>query len=160
MSLKGRKQSAEHIRKRNEAKAKHYLPRWEKDCIICGKHFSVRHGLERVKCCSFACSRKSIRDFSGENNPNWKNGCIDKDGYHIVRRNNVLVRVHREIIEQKIGRKLKKNEIVHHWDENKSNNDPDNLCLMRSRAAHNRLHGFADRNNMPILALKFSQSWY
>jgi len=43
---------------------------------------------------------------------------------------------HRLIAENKIGRKLKKGEIVHHIDENKNNNDPNNLIVFVSRRAH------------------------
>ena len=37
--------------------------------------------------------------------------------------------IHRNIMEQKLGRKLKPGELVHHKDEDKLNNDPDNLEL-------------------------------
>lgn len=40
-----------------------------------------------------------------------------------------IIYIHREIMEQKLGRKLKKGELVHHDDENKLNNEPDNLKL-------------------------------
>jgi len=46
---------------------------------------------------------------------------------------------HRIIAEQKLGRPLKKGEIVHHIDGNKRNNDPDNLAVM-SQSEHARLH--------------------
>lgn len=47
--------------------------------------------------------------------------------------------VHVVIIEQKIGRKLFSNEVVHHIDGNKHNNDVDNLQLM-TRSEHSKLH--------------------
>ena len=46
---------------------------------------------------------------------------------------------HRAIMEEHIGRKLSKNEIVHHKDGNKHNNDIDNLQVM-SRQEHSRMH--------------------
>lgn len=66
---------------------------------------------------------------------------------------------HRSIVERQIGRALKAGEIVHHWDEDKKNNEPSNLALLRHHAAHNRLHAFARRHSIPVLALKFSQPW-
>lgn len=42
-------------------------------------------------------------------------------------------------MEQKLGRQLSSDEIVHHEDENKKNNHPDNLELM-TRAEHIRHH--------------------
>ena len=46
---------------------------------------------------------------------------------------------HAVIMENIIGRRLFSNEVVHHIDGNKSNNDPSNLRLMTNRE-HNRLH--------------------
>lgn len=50
---------------------------------------------------------------------------------------------HRRIAELKIGRKLRKGEIVHHIDGNKLNNNPDNLVVL-SRADHGRIHQLTD----------------
>ena len=49
---------------------------------------------------------------------------------------------HRVIAERKLGRPLKKGEIVHHIDSNYRNNDPDNLMVLSSQAEHCRIHGF------------------
>jgi hypothetical protein len=50
---------------------------------------------------------------------------------------------HRLIAEKKLGRYLTKDEVVHHIDEDKTNNDPDNLMVM-SRYHHKTLHGVID----------------
>lgn len=47
---------------------------------------------------------------------------------------------HRVVAEQIIGRPLKAGEVVHHRDENKYNNDPDNLVVFPSQAAHAKYH--------------------
>jgi hypothetical protein len=47
--------------------------------------------------------------------------------------------MHRVVMEQKIGRKLKRGEIVHHIDGNKRNNDPDNL-MITTQSEHLKLH--------------------
>ena len=47
--------------------------------------------------------------------------------------------VHVVAMEKNIGRKLNSNEVVHHIDGNKSNNDLSNLALM-TRSEHARLH--------------------
>lgn len=52
---------------------------------------------------------------------------------------------HRVIAERKLGRPLKKGEIVHHIDGNYRNNDPDNLMVLSSQAEHCRIHGFGKK---------------
>jgi hypothetical protein len=46
---------------------------------------------------------------------------------------------HRVIAEQMLGRALKRNEIVHHIDGNKHNNETSNLQIM-TQSEHVRLH--------------------
>lgn len=47
---------------------------------------------------------------------------------------------HRVVAEQKLGRKLIKGEVVHHIDENKRNNHPDNLIVFSSQSEHAKWH--------------------
>lgn len=47
--------------------------------------------------------------------------------------------VHRRIAEESIGRKLGANEVVHHKDQNRQNNHPENLIVLE-REAHQALH--------------------
>lgn len=46
---------------------------------------------------------------------------------------------HRHVASEKIGRLVRADEIVHHLDENRSNNDPDNLEVM-TNTEHARRH--------------------
>ncbi len=46
---------------------------------------------------------------------------------------------HRYIMEQKLGRLLKKGEVVHHLDGNRHNNDPENLEVC-SASSHPKKH--------------------
>lgn len=48
---------------------------------------------------------------------------------------------YRLVAAQKIGRPLKDDEIVHHINEDFTDNRPENLQVM-TRAEHNRLHDF------------------
>lgn len=54
--------------------------------------------------------------------------------------------IHVVLMEQSIGRRLKKNEVVHHRDEDKGNNNFDNLQLM-TRAEHAALHAILNLSN-------------
>lgn len=54
---------------------------------------------------------------------------------------------HRMVAARKIGRPLKKGEVVHHIDGNRRNNHPDNLEVLPSQAEHARLHAVERRKN-------------
>ena len=76
----------------------------------------------------------------GKKNPNWKGGkTIDGEGYTHIRIPYRDVREHRLIVEKILGRLLTENEVVHHIDENRSNNINSNL-LACSRGYHQLLH--------------------
>ena len=47
---------------------------------------------------------------------------------------------HRFVMERKLGRRLKPGEVVHHVNENPSDNRPENLELVESRGKHRNLH--------------------
>jgi hypothetical protein len=51
-----------------------------------------------------------------------------------------LIREHQLIAERALGKPLPKGAQVHHWDENKSNNSPENLVVCPSDAYHKLLH--------------------
>lgn len=51
--------------------------------------------------------------------------------------------VHVVAMEQRIGRRLLRDEVVHHIDGDPANNEPNNLALM-TRSGHTRLHRFED----------------
>jgi len=54
--------------------------------------------------------------------------------------NNGTVLEHREVAAQLLQRPLTAIEVVHHIDEDKKNNDPDNLIIFRTVADHSAHH--------------------
>lgn len=71
---------------------------------------------------------------------NYKYIYVNKNGYFMnCEDRNHRYLVHRKVMEEYLGRKLKNNEIVHHKDMNKLNNDISNLEIM-SRSEHTKLH--------------------
>ena len=58
---------------------------------------------------------------------------------HPKANSNGLYPLHRVVAENKIGRPLQKNEHVHHIDENKYNNSPENLEVLTD-SQHAKLH--------------------
>lgn len=70
----------------------------------------------------------------------WKHTYVSQQGYLIdcTERNNKK-EIHRKIYEEYYNVKLTSNDIIHHIDGNKLNNDPKNLVKV-SRAEHVRIH--------------------
>jgi len=80
----------------------------------------------------FKCGRKVVRRGYWHDQSGYKITCI---GHQKTRLEHILV------MERKLGRPLKKEEVVHHRDGDVSNNSIDNLELM-TRSQHGRLHSF------------------
>ena len=128
-------------------------------CEICNKEFM------RLKCamkgtktaiCGIECSKKwrSIRlaEMNVELNPDrMTQKTKEKLRLHRLGKGEGKTytktygrHTHRIVMEQKIGRKLRPGEVVHHIDENRRNNDPDNLKLFANQAEHARHHKLKD----------------
>lgn len=77
--------------------------------------------------------KKPRPEYIGKNNPNWKRGyIITPNGYVRIQVNCKPIFEHRFVMEQYVGRKLKKGEIVHHINGNKKDNRIKNLKIMKS----------------------------
>jgi hypothetical protein len=74
----------------------------------------------------------------GHNRRGTGEGWIDQE-HRFISVDGKRIAEHRQVMEQKLGRRLASNEIVHHIDGNPLNNDPDNLMLL-TRSEHMRLH--------------------
>lgn len=77
---------------------------------------------------------------AGDRNPAWSGGRRPRsDGYIEVWTPTGVRLEHQVVMEQAIGRPLRPGEVVHHIDENKANNTPNNLKLT-TQAEHIREH--------------------
>ena len=102
---------------------------WRK-CERCGKPFWAAKGEDRRGYVRKYCSRKCFR-------PTKRGEAISTDGYYVIN----AVKVHRTVMEKKIGRKLSPREIVHHINGDKLDNRIENLMIV-TRSEHNRIHKF------------------
>lgn len=115
-------------------------------CEYCGETF-YRQDHQHKHGRSF-CSPKC---WAQVNNTSERNGKISRDtaktrgeslrdtGYKDTYRKVDSKHEHRTVMEKKLGRKLLPSEVVHHKDNNKKNNDPDNLEV-KTRAEHIKEH--------------------
>ena len=60
----------------------------------------------------------------------------NKSGYPLTKKGEPM---HRKVAENKIGRKLRSHEVVHHQDGDKTNFRKSNVSVM-SRSFHGKLH--------------------
>ncbi len=109
-------------------------------CQACGKRIlKPSCGARQWKVCDRVCRAANMR---GKRSRAFKTGTYVKDGYrhHLVPAScKKYVREHRIVAEWMIGRKLRKNEVVHHVNGNGLDNRPINLQVM-TISAHVTLH--------------------
>ena len=94
---------------------------------------------------------------SGDKHKMWKGGRIKtSQGYiHIYHPEKHLRKLGHYVPEQiliaesTLGRKLSKEEAIHHINEIKSDNRPENLYLFESESAHQRYHGLLRFSKTP-----------
>jgi hypothetical protein len=124
------------------------LRRLYEDELLTVEEIGVRLGVSG-KVANKACRRAGVRmrrrgPLSGKGHPCWKGGVTtDKSGYVLRYKPNHpfcnaggYIREHRLVMEQKLGRTLLPLEVVHHRDDDPSNNHPDNLELFASNREH------------------------
>jgi len=101
-----------------------------------------RHGYAKIR----------PSDVKGAAHPNWRGGVtIDKWGYRLMyaphrQKAHPYTYEHVLVAEQKIGRRLQRNEHVHHLNGNKLDNSPNNLLVCTAsehRALHRQLESLA-----------------
>lgn len=139
---------------RGERSSKLYTKKVPKECEVCGDVFEVKpsHEANRFTCsesCKYIRLQDHLRGLSGKGNQsvNWKGGkFVSPSGYVFVyapdnpmANSRGYVREHRLVMSNSLGRPLTDEEIVHHKDENKKNNDLSNLEIM-TNGEHTRLH--------------------
>jgi len=123
---------------RGRAAADAYRARWrERRCEACGADYRVKPSqAARSRYCSIRCANPARARETAEARGDKLRGrgsgrsYVKRGGRH----------EHRVVAEEVLGRPLAPGEVVHHLDEDKHNNAPDNLQVLPSRSAHWRVH--------------------
>ena len=98
-------------------------------------------------------SKKKMREAQmGEKNNAWKGGRTTQEGYvlilmpsHPYANKRGYVREHRLVMEKKLGRYLEPKETVHHKNEIRDANYPENLGLFESKGKHLVYHNHQNK---------------
>ena len=67
-------------------------------------------------------------------------GTLLPSGYMNLSVNGKTVRMHRHVVEKTIGHKLPRKAVIHHIDNDRTNNKPSNLVVCPDSAYHQLLH--------------------
>jgi len=140
--IKGFKPSQESIDRLVDMNKKRAKPHPKIHCIFCNKEFEVFHYRKNTaKFCSPSCRSSHTAKKRSENPIPIKRSkymFIKNKNYHRANKQG-YAKICDMVAEEKEGRLLKENEIVHHIDGNKLNDSPDNLQIM-DRIEHDRMH--------------------
>lgn len=98
-------------------------------CEVCRASFRTRSD-SRARFCSPTCVAKGRRRLIGPDHPLWKGGSLTKAGYVQVYVDGRRRLEHQVVAERKLGRPLRRGEIVHHINGVKADNDPANLEVL------------------------------
>lgn len=119
--------STDHFDPYKTHKDRRKYQRVKKECPVCNETFQVRKGSPKEKVtCSSGCANTHFR--SGPNNPNWNDDQYRTTCFHYHPKECVVCGEHRIVA-------------VHHYDEDRSNNSPENLipiCSTHHDYVHSR----------------------
>jgi hypothetical protein len=80
------------------------------------------------------------RKYIGVNHPLWKGGRSKEKTYNMINTPNGYKTVSKYKMEKKLGRPLNLDEVVHHIDHYKRNDNLHNLYLCKNRSQHASIH--------------------
>jgi len=143
-----------HVREKNYCSTDCYASSKRKErietiCAYCGKQIErPKHKILENNFCDRNCHMKYM---NAKLNPTRMTESVkekisitktdpNRKGYRKIHG----VHEHRLVAESMLGRKLRKGEVVHHIDGNKSNNNIENLMIFSSQKDHAKWHSEND----------------
>lgn len=118
-------------------------------CERCGGEFFLKPSHAKGR--RFCTNRCTSTADSGPLHPRWKGGYISKTGYRIIRHGGEDRAEHRVVAERHLGRRLNREEHVHHINGDKLDNRIENLMVL-SNSEHRKLHQKLTREVQRLLA--------
>lgn len=153
-SLKGGKHTEEHKKKISES---------NKGSTNWKKRINYKHSEETKRKIGKANSIALKGKYTGNKSMRWNGGKVIVHGYifihtpnHPFVTNRGYVREHRLIAEKCLGRYLEPKEVIHHINEIKDDNRPENLYLFATTGKHTKFHQLKIKikliSNLPHIA--------
>ena len=119
------------------AKARYATARIKGACAHCGAEFTARPYNVGRQYCSLQCRQTAVsRKTADQRSAKLRQAGAKASTYRKLNGRHE----HRVVAEKAIGRPLRAGEVVHHKDENKHNNSPDNLEVLGSQSEHAARH--------------------
>ena len=110
---------------------------------FCRRVFKRKGITYKYNYCSVKCARKDLNVGEHQRVAGKAGGLVRADKFRGTGKRGYIKwfkgHQHRFVMEWILGRRLLSNEIVHHIDEDKHNNHPDNLEIL-TRAEHTLIH--------------------
>lgn len=125
-------------------------------------YYNLNYSLRKIATI-YNCTHSAVSKYFSDNNMSIRSGSskiyyesrrvkyrkhelLDSNGYVLLTINGEMIREHRYVMGNYIGRELDENEYVHHIDFDKTNNDIDNLFLFDSDSLHQLYHGYIGKH--------------
>lgn len=117
-------------------------------CVICRKKL-----IKRQKIC---CSNRCVAKYANSKGRRKRKGWRISHGYRFIyhkdhKTKTKYVGEHTIVMNEFLGREVKKPEQVHHIDMDKLNNIIENLCLCKNESEHTKIHKSMERIVVELL---------
>jgi hypothetical protein len=157
---------AKMIVEKGKLKSRDYVTRVCDDCgdeakRLYGSLTTARkkRGNEKDYCKTCSYKYRRLEQPTMENSPSWNGGrYLNENGYYRVYTGNLKYEYeHKLIMGEHLGKKISREEKVHHIDLDKTNNSIENLYLFKNKSEHSSSHYSLERCGFSFFG---SEIWF